>query len=333
MIITLPRFVRVVRREKLRVRWSFTFFSLSFWLFMILGSFIVTVSFFPTYLTSFQIGVVLSVLTFLLDMIWQRDYIKKQTERIWTPLIDLEAYQSQDLPINSNVLIDQEKSGSAIDSSSSLNKSKLTALVIYGLGFTLILDVVMTTYNHFEQVFFSTFWIVILSLYLFNVYYQYQSQYFTFNFAAMIKVNFGLFLSILALDYVTPSWKFWDFMNLTNNYSNYILIDDEEYYEDYLAEVDPVFGGTDGSGYYSNFKYYVDGKENITRHILPEGRIARVDEERYCLIDESGATINLLNINSCPSNEVAFIYGYKPLGSVTECMLPFRQHFFAKYRP
>ena len=245
-------------------------------------------------------------------MIWQRDYIKKQTERIWTPLVDLNAYQSQDLPINSNTLIDQKKSSSAIDSWPSLIQSKGVALAIYGLGFTLVLDVVMTTYNHFPQVVFSTFWIVILPLYLFKLFYEYQSQYFTFDFVALIKVNVGLFLSILALDYVAPNWKCWDYINLTDNYSNYVLIDDEEYYEDYLAEVDPVFGGSDGSGYYSNFKYYVDGKEDITRRILPEGRIMRVDDGQYCLIDESGEMINL-NINSCPSNEVAFIYGYEPL--------------------
>ena len=321
MIVTFPRFIEVVRREKLIVRWTFIVFALVFWSTVFLGAYFTTTNVFPTYANSFLVGIALSIVAFLLNIIWQRDYIRKQTERLWTPLVDMDAYQLQHTDANQSKPVNTSKSNSSFESSS-LFRSKVLSLVVYGFGFTLAMNIMTSVFNYFEHLAFSSFWIALIPLYLIKLYHARQSQYFTVDFAYLVYARVGLFVSVIVLGYISPIESFsLDYIDLTGNFSNYILIDDEDYFEDARADVDPVFGGTDASGYYSSFKYYVDKKEDITGLRLPEGIIIKPNDERYYLLSKPYnplLDVSYINVSPCSSKEVAYIKGYKPLAQSPE---------------
>lgn len=119
-------------------------------------------------------------------------------------------------------------------------------------------------------------------------------------------------------------------LDLTNKYSNYIMIDDREYVEDYAADSEsgPYGGsGSDASGYYSTIKYFVKEPINKDGFKLPQGIVEKSEDDKYYIDVNNDGELTRIYFTECWSKEYAHIKGYvsfpKEANSMNKWLTPF----------
>jgi len=129
------------------------------------------------------------------------------------------------------------------------------------------------------------------------------------NFINLVIIRIGLMLLIYLFVYKLNFDPIWDFHR---SLYGYVLIDDEEYYEDpYANDDDPVFG-TDESEYYSTFKFFVPINTELEGLKLPFGTIQKDWGSSYYILDEYEEE-HFINISKSIFWQYAFAEGYKPI--------------------
>lgn len=216
-------------------------------------------------------------------------------------------------------------------------KNKYLLLVIYSFLLTLLLNILGTLANaidfydlrHFFSVIFSSFLLVIGLLYLSFKFFQKQQKIHSVNISNFLGARITFFICFVLIGLVFPISES---LNLADLFTECTLIDDEEYYDDPRAEYAPSpFGsGTDASGYYSNFKYYVDANVPLENLELREGVIEYSENFGYFITNEYNEDIPI-NAGNCTSKEVAYLRGYKPIvtssADISHFLLPFNYLF------